>query len=193
MTTAEYVLALISIISGLAICDILASLNRLLRLRKKVRWDWLPLGAAALATFGVVNSWFVSWRLTKQAGYNPQLWSFCIVLIEETLLFLMASAVLPDEVPQEGIDLRAYYEEMAPYFWTLFALGGGAFLLTDAFVPTAGVGVSLSYLPTGVALGLSVLGAALLVFAKARRTHQIVLGLLLVLAFGVNFNERLNG
>lgn len=193
MTTAEYVLALISIISGLAICDILASLNRLLRARKKVKWDSLPLAATALVTFGVVNSWFISWRLTRRTDYNPQLWSFLIVLAEETLLFLMSSAVLPDEVPEEGLDLKAYYEETAPYFWTLFALGAAAFLLTDTLVPVAGVGVSLSYLPAGIGLGLSVIGAAVLVFAKGRRTHQLVLGLLLLLAFGVNFNERLNG
>ena len=38
------------------------------------------------------------------------------------LLFFIASAALPDEVPAEGLDLRAYYFENRTYFWTLFLL-----------------------------------------------------------------------
>ena len=38
------------------------------------------------------------------------------------IFFLLAAAALPDEVPSEGVDLRAYYFESSRYFWGLFAL-----------------------------------------------------------------------
>jgi hypothetical protein len=37
-------------------------------------------------------------------------------------MFLLASATLPDEVPDEGIVLSDYYRENGRYFWGLFGL-----------------------------------------------------------------------
>ncbi len=44
----EQALVFASIILGIAVSDEIVSLNRLLRARARVRWDWPPLAIAAL-------------------------------------------------------------------------------------------------------------------------------------------------
>jgi hypothetical protein len=38
-------------------------------------------------------------------------------------LFLVVSAVLPDEIPAKGLDLRRFYLAQAPYIWTIYGIG----------------------------------------------------------------------
>lgn len=123
----EYILAFVSILVGLAVADIAASLHRLLRARARVRWNALPLMAAMLAVLLVVSVWWGFYRFAATASliaYDR----FIPVVAELFVMFLLASAALPDEVPLEGIDLAVYYDENARYFWTLFVL----FLLLSA-------------------------------------------------------------
>src|SRR3712207_6309380 len=110
MSTTDYVLALSALISGLAIADVVVSLHRLIRARRVIRWDWLPLVSAAIALVWVTFSWFVTWRVSEMEGYNPAFWRFWILLAQLIFLYFMAAACLPDEAPATGLDLRAFYE-----------------------------------------------------------------------------------
>ncbi len=78
-----------AVVLGLAIADMATSLHKLLRNRRRVRWDWV---------------------LAQVAPYF-------VVMV---LLFLTASAALPDEVPEEGIDLGRYFDENRGYFLSLY-------------------------------------------------------------------------
>ena len=60
MNPFEYLLPLISVIVGLSITDLATSLHRLLRARRRVEWDWLPLATALLALLMVLNAWWDS-------------------------------------------------------------------------------------------------------------------------------------
>jgi hypothetical protein len=121
MTAGEYVSAFASIILALAVTDLATSMHRLLRARKRVHWDWLPLAVALLILLGTVQFWwlfFEFWRSSSQFALGGFLPDFLTLL----LLFFIASAALPDEVPAEGLDLEAYYFENRTYFWGLFLL-----------------------------------------------------------------------
>lgn len=121
MTAGEYVSAFASIILALAVTDLATSTHRLLRARKRVRWDWLPLAVALQILFATVQYWWVFfeiWRSTARFTLGGFLPDFVTLL----LLFFIASAALPDEVPAEGLDLEAYYFESRTYFWSLFLL-----------------------------------------------------------------------
>jgi len=121
MTAGEYVSAFASIILALAVTDLATSMHRLLRARKRVRWDWLPLAVALLILLGTVQFWwlfFEFWRSSGQFALGGFLPDFLTLL----LFFFIASAALPDEVPAEGLDLEAYYFENRTYFWGLFLL-----------------------------------------------------------------------
>jgi H+/Cl- antiporter ClcA len=57
----EYLLALVSILIGLAVADLSSSLHRLLRARRRVRWDWLPLAGAFLVILLILEFWWNLW------------------------------------------------------------------------------------------------------------------------------------
>jgi hypothetical protein len=121
MTAGEYVSAFASIILALAVADLATSIHRLLRARKRVRWDWLPLAVALQILFATVQFWWVFFEIWSSTGRFALGW-FLPDLVTLLLLFLIASAALPDEVPTEGLDLEAYYFENRTYFWSLFSL-----------------------------------------------------------------------
>jgi len=119
MNPFEYLLPLISVIVGLSITDLATSLHRLLRARRRVEWDWLPLATALLALLMVLNAWWRFYRGDSTAAWTVA--EFFPVMITLILLFLINAAALPDRVPPEGIDLRAFYESNSSYFWLLFS------------------------------------------------------------------------
>ncbi len=121
MQAFEYLIALVSILVGLALADLAASLHRLLRSRKRVVWHWHAPAAAALLVLLVLDLWW-GMRQLERADVTMTIGLFLPMLLSLLVFFLLAAAALPDEVPSAGLDLRAYYVENGRYFWSLFAL-----------------------------------------------------------------------
>lgn len=120
MTPFEYSLVLVSIIVGLAIADLLASVHRLLRARQRIRWHWHPLAATVLVLLVMLQFWWGFYLLGRFQIWSHY-WAFLLLALQLILMFLLACAALPDEVP-DRLDLASYYEQNRKYFWTLFAL-----------------------------------------------------------------------
>ena len=118
MSSAEYVSVLVSIVLGLALTEVLAGLHRLLRAGPRVRWDWAAPLASVLVALVLVMMWWSFYRPSSEA---VSIGAFLPSLVTLVLLYLLAGAALPDEVPPEGLDLRAYYDRNGRYFWGLFA------------------------------------------------------------------------
>lgn len=118
MSAFEYTSVLASIIVGLALVDVLVSLNRLIRAGPRVQWHWAAPAASALVFLTVIQIW---WSLYQPGEAPLTIGAFLPVLVELILLFVLAAAALPDEVPAEGVDLRRYYDRNGRYFWSLFA------------------------------------------------------------------------
>ena len=135
MNPFEYVAVLISIIIGLALTDLLVSFHRLLRAGRRVRWDWAAPLAALLVVFTLIFIWWSLYRPTGQAG-ALSIGQFLPSLVALVLLFLLAAAALPDDVPAEGLDLREYYDRNGRYFWGLYTATLGWLLAAEA-VPAA--------------------------------------------------------
>jgi hypothetical protein len=121
MSPFEYLLALVSILIGLAVTDLSGSLHRLLRARPRVRWDWLPLAAALLVMMLIFEFWWIFYGLGMSVAWTHY-GAFLVLAASLVCMFLLASATLPDEIPAEGIDLSRYYQENGRYFWGLFGL-----------------------------------------------------------------------
>jgi hypothetical protein len=116
----EYALGLFSVLIGLAVADIAASFHRLARGKARVVWDPLALLAAAYALWLAVGMWFDIWGVRKVS--EARHFFFYMSLIAELfVLYLIAAASLPDD-PEQGGDLRTYYERNRRYFWMLIAL-----------------------------------------------------------------------
>ena len=105
----EYILPLVSVLVGLAVADLVTSLHRLIRDRSRVQWDWLPLTVALLTILTVLNLWWGLYQ-AQDDNYYRTLAGFLPLVAQLVLLFLVNAAVLPDDVPAKGIDLKIYYE-----------------------------------------------------------------------------------
>lgn len=122
MSVSEYVLAFVTLLLGLAITDLLASFHKLLRAWRRVKWDWLTPLLALLMLFGAVLFWWLcyAWFSGVQSisilQFLPKL-AFLAVNV------LMIVSVLPDDVPEEGIDLRTFYIESRVHIWSLVTIG----------------------------------------------------------------------
>ena len=180
-----------AIISGLAITDLVASLHRLLRARKRVQWDWLTLLVAGFAGMTLVASWFVSWRVIEVQNYNPTFWRFFFLTLGQLVpLYLAAAAALPDEVPAEGVDLKRFYAENSRYIWG--ALSAAMIMFTIA--------VSVSHLRNGdyraAAMNLLqsyfVLPTLILAVVRNRRAHSVLVPVITIAALALLFRMQLN-
>ena len=184
MNPFAFLLPLVSVLVGLAVTDVAKSLHVLLRARRRVRWDALPLVAAFVAVLTTFNLW---WRLFGSADPAPYLTlgGFLPLAAQLLVLYLLNAAALPDEVPPDGLDLRAFYEANAPYFWTLFGvhvviLVGVRTVQFASAGPTAdGAGFAGLLLTNLAAL------ASFVVLATVRRrwVHVATVAVLVVLAF----------
>ncbi len=118
MAGGEYLLALLAIITGLAISDLVVSLHGLLLNRRLVKWDWLALMAAAFVFILIVGSWGVSYKSFNRESMSPPLWAFIIVLWQIIPFYLAARAVFPDNVRVgDDVDLAGHYAFISRYFW----------------------------------------------------------------------------
>jgi len=111
---------LITIVFGLMLTDLFAGVHRLIRARARVRSHWLTPLAAWYVFAIVLKNW---WDIVFEGGGGlfDNGWSFFYYGHLSLLLYLIASAVLPDEVPAEGLDLRDFYFETRRQFWGLLA------------------------------------------------------------------------
>jgi hypothetical protein len=118
---SEYVLVFVSIILGLGIGDMLVSLHRMLRAGRAVRWDWATPWSAVIVLFLNLRTW---WGLFpgKDDHAPMTIAAFLPLLVTMVLLFLLSASVLPDDVPEEGVDLKTYYAGNSRYFWSLMSL-----------------------------------------------------------------------
>ena len=118
-TLFSYLSAFITIVLAVAFADMAASLHRLLRARKRVKWHPLPLALALFMALTLITLFFEIWNLTRleRLTYFQLVW----LLAPQFVYFLAASAVLPDEVPEEGLDLLAWYMADRHYIVGLLA------------------------------------------------------------------------
>ena len=175
MTAFEYVLPLVSVLAGLALADVAVSLHRLLRARRRVRWDALPLACAVLAA---LNLW---WGLfnSQETPFYQTLGGFLPLAALLVVLFLLNAAALPDAVPDEGLDLRAFYDANGPYFWSLYAVVV-VLSIANNVGGRAALGLSVDVLSYGPNLVLIALFVALARF-RHRALHGVAVVALLAL------------
>lgn len=169
---ADYISVFSAIIIGLAVADLAISLHKLMRHRARVRWDWLIFAVALLVLLNLVAVWWVTllWyggiKDMNIATYLPDL---AILLI----LFLASAAILPDEIPAEGLSLRDYYLSNSSYFWTLWAILVALVIvvLGPRYLPNADW---LTFLREEVPNFLFFVGAIILAWTRRYWVHVVI-------------------
>ena len=186
MTSGDFSIGLSTIITGLAITVMLASLHALLVNRRRVKWDWLALLAALYTFMLIVGSWGVSFRSLGNRDINPPLWLVLIMLGEIIPMYLAARAVLPDQLLDEGVDLGRHYALVSRYLWASVAV---SFILYLGWgLAKWGVAAELQRQWLLVAQLLFI--APLLLF-RQRRIHELIVPVVFLLFCAHHLNEPL--
>lgn len=164
-----------SLIVGVAITDQLVSLHRLLRVRRLVRWDPLALIVAFVIQLTIIMVW---WSIARPSEEAITIGAFLPVFILLVLLFLLASASLPDHGDEAARDLRRYYDENSGYIWTLFSSAFGFVILTS-IVRRIAAGNDLVEIAYSQSVELPFLGAMIaMIFVRKRWFHWAIIAVL---------------
>jgi hypothetical protein len=139
-----------------------------------------------------LTNFFSIWQLTGTERIT--FLGLCWLLVPQFLYFLTASAVLPDEIPAEGLDLMDFYAAERRYLYTLLLLAVVAEVIDD----TVGLGsweqtpVSYftRYLPLNLAIVLSLLA---MIWRQEKWVHWTAFGVLLVVSYFGILNWRIEG
>jgi hypothetical protein len=173
MSPFDYALGLVSMVVGLALADVAASLHRLLRQARLVRWDGRVVLCVVLVIITITGMWFEVWsiRSVKAVLSYP---FYLSLLVEFMVLFLVCAACLPDE-PDESRDLRAFYESNRIYLWSLFALFQTSFFLHWIYFAALRMTNPGQMLLLGACVGFPLLLFVLLAIIRSRWFHYIAL------------------
>jgi hypothetical protein len=122
MDIKEHSVTLISIILGIGLTEMLGNLHRLIRNRRRVTWDWLPVTWAAALLLLVINYWWSIYLGVSGLEQSKNAAEFGMLLIGPILLFLTTASVLPNFDPNCQWDLRRHYDEHRKSFIATFVL-----------------------------------------------------------------------
>jgi hypothetical protein len=177
-----YSAAFITVVLGLAVGDMVQSAHRLFRAGRRVRWHVIPVLAILFVLLSVLTQFFTLWEFLGPSRFT--FWQMVGAFTAPTLIAVAAQAVLPDDVPEDGLDLEAFYFGQRTYIHTVLFLA----FLADLIYIWAGVDRHRPDYWSEVLSG--VLGNALVMplFAwmarsRSRRVHLI--GLLIPLSLAL--------
>lgn len=122
---------LVSIVVGLGLTELLSSFYRLIRERRQIAWDPLPLAWALIIAVALINFW---WGYRAALLVTDPHWTvaeFLVSMIAPVFLFLACSAALPRFEAGEVRDMVAAYGNERSVFLAFFlAYQGGNWLST---------------------------------------------------------------
>ena len=116
----SYLAAFVTIVLAVALTDMIQSTHRLLRASDKIKWDPLTPLLALGVFLSLLSAFFSLWgdaRFERLTFYG-----LVAFIAGPTVTSLVAFAVLPDDVPERGLDLRQFYFENRRYLVSLLAL-----------------------------------------------------------------------
>lgn len=117
MTKFEIIVALFTVVYGLILSELFASFHKLIRARKIIKWNWLPLLTAWFLFLSIISSW---WKMAiTEKEFNIILFIIYGHLV--FIIYLAVSVVFPDKSQNKRIDLKEYYFQHHRYFWGLMA------------------------------------------------------------------------
>jgi hypothetical protein len=177
MTAFEYLSVLLSIILGLAVTQVLQGYRALLLSRQSVRMHWPTLIWSVLLLLFVAQAWWVSFGLDDQTEWRFD--TFLVILLQMSLIYMLAAMVLPDVPSGAETDLAAHYENQRRPFFICLGLVVVVSLAKDLMLE--------GRLPELLNVGFHVLlGAVALIGLTLRRPSlQLALAFFVALVFAL--------
>jgi len=193
MEAFDYAMGLVSIVVGIAISDLALSFHKLFRHRRTLSWDARTLLAAALTFVVLFSMWFDLWAVHGR----PEILNYPFLLsiiVELVLLFLMATAVLPDE-PLPNDDLSTFYDNNARSIWTFFLLFQISYVGHWLYFKMTSTSYELDHMLARLpeVLMVPVAAGALVLMPRRRMLHLILITSLLIYWLVTYSDNRIGG
>lgn len=190
----EYILALLAIISGLAVSEMIGGLHGLLFHRDRVKWDWLAPLAALHVAWSILASWWISW-LSNHDRTDPVMFGYFLLLVAQLIcLFIAGRGILPTTYPAANkppLDLSRHYFSVKRYVWGAMAANILLLLLVGLLNALRGSeqagGIALS-VPTLAFAAVAYLALALV---DNRWFHRIVLPLAFAILVSLTLTQTI--
>ena len=165
MSLFEMLFALSSVILGLALTNIAASLHRLALAARRVRWAPEPLLQALLITVIIIQVWLDQWFLRNITEIVYA--SAALTILRLMTLYFAAASCLPEsDLLRDGeFDLKAYYYDNRALSYGAMIVGLWLFSLNNVI---AGGRDWADYVQ-GVVVGPAIYG--LLIWSPRRWLH----------------------
>jgi hypothetical protein len=120
MTRFDFLYVLVSVLIAISISDIALAWGALMKRRTQVQFYWVHVAWTVLVIFLLVQLWWGMWVYR-----SIETWSFfqMAAIVAEIVLLLLAASVLTPRRGSEGaIDLKAFFYDTSPIFFTLSAV-----------------------------------------------------------------------
>ena len=117
----NYLITFISVLVGLGMTNLLHSLHLILKARKLITWNWVPLAWAFIAFESLIIMWF-NLKIELTSFYSESVLGLLLFLAPTVCHLLFVMAVLPDETPQEKLDLKSWYFDQTKYLFSLTSI-----------------------------------------------------------------------
>lgn len=121
MSNENLLITFIAILAGLGLTDLIHSLHRLLRIRKEIKWHWIPLAHTFMSFQAMIIIWY-NIRAELNSPLIETSLGFFVWLIPIILILLVMLAVLPDKESKPGFNLLDWYFAQHKYYFTLLTI-----------------------------------------------------------------------
>ncbi len=182
MSAFEYLIALVSVVVGLAIAQTLGGLLKVIHHRESARAHWLPLlWTASLILWTIFFWWFT---FNRSEFTEVRILQLVFVLGYAGALYFVLGLLYPSDL-SAGFDMRAHFEANRRWFYGALLVLGVFDVIDTTWAMTTGLNIPP---PAYVALlGNWVVGSSIGLWVTDRRYHYayaIVFAVLLVYHFG---------
>lgn len=133
MSLFGFVLVMVSIVLGLGVAHLLQGISLVVRNRRTMKVDWVPLTWAATLFFFVASNWWAAWDFRAVHWSFP---SFFFVMVEPAVLYLAMTLLLPVDAAEQ--DPESFEAVRVPFMsllivFQVMAAWDGWLLGTEAF------------------------------------------------------------
>jgi hypothetical protein len=126
----EFSSSVLVIVAGLAITHLLGGLGSIIRYRKYLRIDWLPIVWMLVLMLTLIGWFYAIWDMLHEVESLD--YSTLLVFFSTSVLFYLAARLItPDIAPKTQLDLsQAFFETKTAFF----ASASGAYLVLTLYV-----------------------------------------------------------
>ena len=161
MTRFEFLYLVISLITTLVATDTMRSWAAMLRRRASVQFYWIHVAWSVLILFVLIQNWWTFWQYRVIEDWS--FFAMAALIGNFLLLAITVSVVTPARQFGERLDLKNFFYEVSPVFFSLIAVL--MVTLTLALV-------SIDNVVRAIAISVAMFGA----ISRSVKVHSVLVG-----------------